>query len=297
MSTPKKPQQEHASTYFVQNRSDKKDLARLQILDQSMTTGMGGVLSEQSNPALFHSVLDVACGTGGWLIEAAKTYPTMTKLIGVDISNTLLNYARSQTKESQVDDRVEFHQMDALRKLEFPQGYFDLTNQRLAASYARTWDWPTLLSEFQRVTRPGGTIRLTEANFASETNSPSANRLFGMMIDAFYRAGHLFTQESSGVSAEIDQLLERYGLQNVQKRAYALDSRFGTPEGQHAYDEMLALTFRTVAPFLKKWIRITDDYDALYQQALKEMQQPDFYYIIRITTAWGNTPLKRYRGL
>ena len=45
--------------------------------------------------------------------------------------------------------------------------------------------------------------------------------------------------------------------------------------------------YRTVRPFLQKWTRIPDDYDALYNQALIEMQRPDFVAIWRFVTIWG----------
>src|SRR5712691_9601457 len=86
MPTPTDPREEYASTYIVQDRSNQEEMTRLQIQDQMVTTGMGGVLPEQSDPTVFQRVLDVGCGTGGWLIQAAQTYPSMTKLLGVDIS-------------------------------------------------------------------------------------------------------------------------------------------------------------------------------------------------------------------
>jgi tRNA G46 methylase TrmB len=75
---------ELASTYFVPDRYRQKELARLKIQDRMITTSMGGVLPEQENPTLFHRVLDIGCGTGGWLIEAAKVYPSMLRLVGID---------------------------------------------------------------------------------------------------------------------------------------------------------------------------------------------------------------------
>jgi ubiquinone/menaquinone biosynthesis C-methylase UbiE len=112
-------------------------------------------------------VLDVGCGTGNWLIEAAKAYPTMSLLIGIDISAKMVKYACEQAEEQQVNDRVEFHTMDALRLLEFPDKYFDLVNLRLGVSYLRTWDWPKLLQELQRVTRSGGVIRQPLASWVN----------------------------------------------------------------------------------------------------------------------------------
>ena len=292
MSTPTDPRQEHPSTYVVQDRSNEEELTRLQVQDQMMTTGMGGVLPEQPDPTIFQRVLDVGCGTGGWLIEAAKTYPGMTRLIGVDVSSRMIEYARAQAEAQQVSDRVRFATMDALRMLEFPADYFDLVNQRLGASYLRTWDWPKLLHEFQRVTRPGGVIRVTETDGIAESSSPALTRLNLLMVQALYQAGHLFTAEGNGLISQLAHLLHQYGLKNVQTRAYTLEHRAGTPEGQHFYEDMKR-AFRTMLPFLRKWTRVPDDYETIYQQMLSEIQQPDFVAPWNLLTAWGINPPKK----
>jgi len=61
----------------------------------------------------------------------------------------------------------------------------------------------------------------------------------------------------------------------VQTREHLLTYRAGTPEGDHFAQDM-AHSFHTVRPFLHKWTKVPTDYDDLYQQALQEMQQPDF---------------------
>src|SRR5437764_9490044 len=104
-----------SSTYVVQERKYKKDeLTRLTIQDQILTTAMGGVLAEQTDPTVFRHVLDIACGTGGWLIKAAQTYPTIEKLVGIDISQQMIKYSQTQAEADQLNERVEFHVMDAL---------------------------------------------------------------------------------------------------------------------------------------------------------------------------------------
>ena len=276
---------ERPSTYFVQDRSNEEELSRLQIQDRMVTAGMGGILPEQPDSTIIESVLDVGCGTGGWLIEAAKTYPSMSRLIGVDISKRIVDYARKQAEIQQVSDRVEFHVMDALLKLEFPTGYFDLVNQRFGWSYLRTWDWPRLLQEYQRVSKPGGVIRLTESNIV-ESNSPALTRLNELILDALFRAGHFFAQESSGVISELVRLMKQYGVKNVQTDTHVLQYRAGTPEGQH-FAEDIRIAYRTFVPFLRKWTRVPEDYEAIYQQALLEMQQPHFVATWTLLTAWG----------
>jgi cyclopropane fatty-acyl-phospholipid synthase-like methyltransferase len=38
---------------------------------------MGGVLPEQPELTVFRRVLDIGCGPGGWIFEAAQAYPEM----------------------------------------------------------------------------------------------------------------------------------------------------------------------------------------------------------------------------
>ena len=64
-------------------------------------------------------------------MEIAKTYPTIERLVGVDISSKMMEYARAQAESMALDGRVQFQTMDALRILEFPTASFDLVNQRL----------------------------------------------------------------------------------------------------------------------------------------------------------------------
>ncbi len=191
MSTPTEPQREHPSTYFVQDRSNEEELARLRAQDQMLTAGMGGVLPEQLDPTIFQRVLDVGCGTGDWLIETAKAYPTIPLLVGVDISEKMLNYARIQAEEQQVSGRMQFASMDVLRMLEFPNEFFDLVNERLGASFLRKWDWPKLLSEFGRVTRPSGVIRLTECDL-TENNSQALTPSLRSVSPCHVSCGTLF---------------------------------------------------------------------------------------------------------
>lgn len=274
------------STYFVQDRHNKQELKRLIIQDQMITSSMGGVLPEQTDPTLFRHVLDVGCGTGGWLIEVAKAYPSMPLLVGIDISNTMVTFACTQAAEQRINDRADFHIMDALRQLEFPDATFDLVNLRFGSSYARTWEWPKVISEMLRICRPGGIIRLTEPALIQQSNSPSLLLFCTLLQSALFRAGHLFEEAPTGITAHLAHLLMRYGAKAVQTKDYALEYRAGTEEGQAFLEDTMS-AFQTLRPFIQRWVRLPKDYDAICQHAITEMKQPDFQATWNLLTAWG----------
>jgi len=282
----KRMQSEHPSAYFIEDRSSADDLIRLQIQDQMLTEAMGGVLPEQADPTIFQRILDVGCGAGGWLIETARAYPTMSLLVGVDASSTMVKYARGQATIHQLDERVEFHVMDALRMLEFSDRFFDLVNQRAGVSYLRTWEWPKLLQEYKRVIRSGGIVRISEGEWTPECTSPALSSLFDLLLQAFFLAGHSFAPERNGVTSTLEHLLRLHGFQQVQSRLVTHEYHAGTKEGQRFFEDM-KLTFRMILPFLRRWMRVPDDYEQWYQQALEEMQRPDFVARGNLLTVWG----------
>jgi ubiquinone/menaquinone biosynthesis C-methylase UbiE len=287
MAIPPEPYQERPSTYVVQDHSNQEELQRLQLQEHLVTVALGGVLPEQPDPTRFHSVLDMACGTGGWLIELAKTFPTISQLVGVDISKRMIDAACAEAEAQQVHDHVEFRLMDALRLFEFSENRFDLANLRFAVSFLRTWEWFQVLRELQRVTRPGGVIRLTEADLPDQSSSPALLHLFRLLAQAYSQAGKYFRPQANGVAADLAGLLEQQGLQHVQTQVYRPEIRRGTVEGQLFCEDMRYL-FRTNVPFLRKWTRVPDNYEELYQQMLAEMQLPDFVVSNQTITAWGS---------
>ena len=133
-------------------------------------------------------------------------------------------------------------------------------------------------------------IRVTESDMV-ESTSPALTHLTQLTLNTVYQARHFFTPESNGVTSELACLLHQYGLQHVQTRGYALEYRAGTPEGQHFYENMRR-TFRTALPFYRKWTRVPDDYEEIYQQAISEMQRPNFVATWQLLTVWGNKPLE-----
>ncbi len=285
------------NTYIVQDRANQDEMTRLSIQDKMTTQGMGGVLPEQSDPSRFRSILDIGCGTGNWLIEVALTYPGITRLVGIDASQEMLTYAQAQARKQHVDDRVTFRAMDALLRLDFSDASFDLVNERYASSFVRSWEWPKFLSECIRVSRRGGIVRFSELDAQVETSSSALTHLNILFGRALSLAGNTFLSgsNSNGKTADLVPLLERHGFTQVQVQEHTLVFRAGAEEGQLFIQDMTRL-YKNIVPYLQKHLRLPDDYQALYQQALVEMQDPDFFATWHVPTTWGTTPTKGKRG-
>jgi len=103
--------------------------------------------------------------------------------------------------------------------------------------------------------------------------------------------GYFFTPQNNGVTSELARLLRLHGIQNVQTRAYTIEYRAGTAEGQFFAGDMRHL-FRTHVPFLRKWMSLPDNYEETYQQMLYEIEQPGFVATWKLLTAWGSNPSK-----
>jgi len=247
---------------------------------------MGGVFPEQPDPSHFQQVLDMGCGTGGWLIEVAKQYPSITGLIGVDISQKAINFAQRQANEQQVEQQTTFQVMDTLGRLHFPNQTFDMINQRLGMSFLRTWDWTNLLNEYRRIARHGAVIRITEGGVI-QTNSQALTQLNSIFVKAMAHSGRISTPEIDKAIDMLPLILEKNGIQQVRTHTYEIIYRAGTPTGDLFIKDTTYL-FRTLFPFFRKWTRIPDNYEELYQQMLIDMTQPDFECRWTLQTVWGN---------
>ena len=52
-------------------------------------------------------------------------------------------------------------------------------------------------------------------------------------------------------------------------------------------------SFRNLLPFFRKWARVPEQYEEIYQQMLEEMKQPDFEGEWILLTVWGRNPAKK----
>jgi ubiquinone/menaquinone biosynthesis C-methylase UbiE len=283
---------EDQGTFFLNNRWNKEENLRAQREDQMITRAMGGPLAEQPDANVFAHILHLACGSGDWTIEAARRYPRMS-LVGIDHNPHILDFARANAAAARVAERVRFQVMDALRPLAFPAASFDLVNLRLGVTFIRIWEWPQVIAEIMRVTRPGGVIRITEPQIVHQNKGPigipGMAKLHAVLTCALYRSGHLFREDTTGITAHIAPLLTRFGCQDVQTREYAVEVTAGTLTWRDYYTNAQHVIQGSQA-FLAKWGCFQGDFDSLYQQIVDEMHNPVFHVSWNFLTVWGKTP-------
>ncbi|MCS7004470.1 MAG: bifunctional demethylmenaquinone methyltransferase/2-methoxy-6-polyprenyl-1,4-benzoquinol methylase UbiE [Cytophagales bacterium] len=111
-------------------------------------------LLKKQNPQI---ILDVATGTGDFAIEALALNPK--KVIGVDISEGMLEQGRQKLQKKGIETRIELQKGDS-EKLLFDDNTFDAV---IVAFGVRNFGHLQQgLLEMKRVLKPGGTMLILE---------------------------------------------------------------------------------------------------------------------------------------
>src|SRR5579863_8369543 len=287
MQTPSEPSQENT---YVLDPESAAEMARLLDQDLLFTKYMGGLLAERPDFANIHHVLDIACGPGGWVQEVAFAHPNV-EVVGIDISQTMIQYARAQAKVQGLDN-ARFLVMDATKLLDLPEESFDLVNGRALTSFLHQTTWPKLIKECIRITRSGGAIRLTEADNMGITSSPAFETLFDKALQRFQLTGKSFSYQGHhfGITPKLGFFLRQAGFHNIRKTPYIIDYSAGEEAHESTYRDWM-VAFKLALPYLVKMqIMAQEEADTLYEQAMTEMQADDFAAIIYFLSVWGEKP-------
>jgi hypothetical protein len=130
-----------------------------------------------------------------------------------------------------------------------------------------------------------------EADFLAGTSSSTFKKLNQLFLQAYHQSGRYYTSDGNAVISQLARLLTQHAALDIQTRAYTLEYRAGTSEGQQFVENQKRI-FRTALPFLQKWVQVPANYEEMYQQMLSEMQQPDFVATWELLTAWGRKSLR-----
>jgi len=280
----------HQNTYFIDVESGA-ELARLLLQDRLITQRLGGPLPGHTDLSGVRDILDIACGPGGWALDLAQAHPDM-RVVGIDKAPSMVEYALEQAKQLRLNN-IDFIAMDALNPLQVPDNSFDLANGRFLIGFMRRDDWPRLMNECQRVLRPGGIMRLTEADTWNIVECPAVQRFAEMQVRALYAAGSGFSAAGPcfGLSPQLSRFLYNAGYERVQHAAFAIDISAGMPSHE-GFTQNIAIAASLLLPFLLRTGTTTqEEFDLLYQQMQLEMHSSEFRGLWFFLTAWGYKPV------
>ncbi|HYU75971.1 MAG TPA: class I SAM-dependent methyltransferase [Ktedonobacteraceae bacterium] len=153
------------------------------------------------------SILDVATGTGRWAREMAQAFPS-AQVIGLDMD---VPHRGSYV----VPPNYQFVQGNIFAGLPFSDKSFTFVHQRFLVLGLSAKQWPFVVGELVRVTRPGGYVELVEGG------------------GTFYQIGDATGQlqqwwsvasQANGIDvflmARLPQLLQQAGLHHIRHRTY-----------------------------------------------------------------------------
>jgi demethylmenaquinone methyltransferase/2-methoxy-6-polyprenyl-1,4-benzoquinol methylase len=103
------------------------------------------------------TILEIGFGTGHCLVELAQAVGPSGRVLGVDISESMLEHTRALFKDNQLEDRVELHCGDAAQ-LPFAAASIDGIFTSFTLELFDTPELPLVLAEWKRVLRPGGRL-------------------------------------------------------------------------------------------------------------------------------------------
>ncbi|NUN69010.1 MAG: bifunctional demethylmenaquinone methyltransferase/2-methoxy-6-polyprenyl-1,4-benzoquinol methylase UbiE [Bacteroidetes bacterium] len=165
-------------------------------------------------------ILDVATGTADFALAAMRLAPD--SIVGVDISDPMLEIGRRKIAQRRLSDRIRLQNGEAER-LEFPDGTFDAA---IVAFGARNFEHLDKgLSEMGRVLRPGGGIVVLEF---------SRPRIFPLKQLYFFYFKHILPT--------IGRLISN----DTEAYQYLPDTVMRFPEGEQFLDRLKAAGFSSL---------------------------------------------------
>ncbi len=216
-----------------------------------LTKHMGGLNATRELIELCHIdrdsyVLDVGCGVGITACYLAKEYGC--NVVGVDLSEMMVERSKERAKRKNVEDKVEFRVAEA-QDLPFKDEVFDAVICESVVAFSK--DKQKVISEYARVTKSGGYVGMNEVTWV-ETPSPELveylSRALGQ-AEFLNPDGWKDLLEKAGLTGVVARVYKTRALRQWASEVRQMDPRdyFG------AWSKFFSLYFKD--PAVRKWIK------------------------------------------
>ncbi len=169
-------------------------------------------LIENLAPPIGGRVLEIGCGTGRNLINAARRWPKAS-YFGFDISTVMLEKARKEVEKAELTELIRVTQADAVT---FPKLLFGETPfNRIYFSYTLSMipDWVAALERAADAVPPGGSLLI--ADFGDQNKLP---RFFRMLLRSWLSLFHVTPRDE--LETIMRELAKRRGFHCDFHRLY-----------------------------------------------------------------------------
>lgn len=209
-----------------------------------LTKHIGGLEATEAVLELCHIsngkyVLDVGCGVGVTPIFIAKKYGC--RVVGVDLSEGMIERSNERAKRERVTDRVEFQVADA-QDLPFDNNNFDAVITESVTAFPE--EKQKAINEYVRVTKPGGYVGLNESTWLKVPPPPEliawASQDLGANVKPLTSGEWVGLMEATGLR---EMVVKTYKI-NVKDEARGIYRRYG-------FRGMMCILFRMLSLYAR----------------------------------------------
>lgn len=228
-------------------------------------------------------VLDAGCGSG-YYARAFGRSGTRAEVVGVDRDERYLDFARRQAQAEGLD-HVRFEKGDVL-KLPFPDGHFDLVWSKHLLQWVPQRE--QALTEFRRVTRPGG--RIVAVNFDRFTQihepvDPEAQA----DLERWMKAARERLGFDCDMGRRLPAMFRRAGLTDIRvdiRPDRAFTGFGGDPERLWNWQQQ----WKGAMPFTEQVFGSREAAEAMTRRCLTRLNDPDTFVYCPLFYVEGRVP-------
>ncbi|HLY31679.1 MAG TPA: methyltransferase domain-containing protein [Ktedonobacterales bacterium] len=227
------------------------------------------------------SILDVGTGTGRWAREIANLFP-QANVIGVDVNQPPTDSMAEEGREDLRPPNYTFVPGNLFEGLPFADGSFDFTHMRLLIMAIPHDQWPKVVQELIRVTRPGGWVESVETTILQHAGPAMSQIIQWSTTVLGWRGVNMLDGEKIG------SLLHSAGLAHVTTQPVML------PCGDYGgrVGKMLAADYISGAKGLggvvvSRGLATADEFERVLAAASAEFASPQARCVVPFYVAYG----------
>lgn len=231
-------------------------------------------------------ILDVGCGSGGWVLEVALACPQI-HVVGLDNDPKMVAFATNQMIALHVPN-AEFllgDMMDLTASIELES--VSLLHARYIEWFVK--DYAAALKQWLCVLKQGGMLCLTESEGPLTNSNPynTIQRIFFETLEKTHGKSRI-DEEHQGKTLFMRRWLQDLGLRDIQEVAHIVNFSAGIPE-RESPARSNSYGMESMKAFIVQGSQVSpEEYDQLVAEATNDLWSEKFRGIQYLLTVTGS---------